>query len=229
MGQDLINIKGTRDGLVILVNPSYSFEEIKMKLQDKISSAKGFFSGAKFSLCSPDAYTPDETRQLAEICCQNGLIPHSKPINLYRRTNNSSPNNASCTQYSNGYLKEASFPAEQDCLLVQHNVRNGQVINYQGHITILGDVNPGAIIIAEGNVLVMGTLKGIAHAGSNGNKKAVIVAHNLKPTQLRIASTIARSPERQESLTKSPEIAYLADDKIVIKKYNTNFNICLHN
>jgi len=232
MNQEIINIKGTRNGLVILVNPAYDFEVIKAKLQDKISSAKGFFAGAKFAIQSPTQYSIEETKQLTDICCQNGLIPDKI---IASSTNNTIlPVSKQQSDGKAGTMKELFSPegllpgeAEQDCLLVKQNLRNGQVLQYPGHITVLGDVHPGAQIIAEGNILVMGTLKGIASAGATGNEKAVIIAYNLLPTQLRIAGVIARAPEQQKHLGSYPEIAYLSGGQIIIEEYNSNRSLSL--
>lgn len=223
MKQDIINIKGTRDGLIILINPAYDFELIKAKLSEKISSAKGFFSGAKFTIESPSKYTPEEKQQLTEICCQNGLI-FDQNIQLKRNQSSTSKARPTGQTQQEIFWTQGLTPQElqQNCLLWQKNLRNGQVLNYPGHIAILGDVHPGAQIIAEGNIIVMGALKGVAHAGAKGNKKAVIMAYSLAPTQLRIADVIARAPEQQNHSYHYPEIAYLKNNQIIIEEYVAN-------
>ncbi|WP_227765283.1 septum site-determining protein MinC [Zhaonella formicivorans] len=232
MNQDIINIKGTRNGLIILINPAYDFEVIKAKLQDKISSAKGFFAGAKFALQSPQQYSSEERKQLTEICCQNGLIL-DKVIECKTDgaiwTGTKLPKQEHNTTDKEIFSSQGLLPGEkeQNCLLVKQNLRNGQVLHYSGHITVLGDVHPGAQITAVGNILVMGTLKGIAHAGASGNRKAVIMAYNLLPTQLRIADVIARAPEQQKYVGTYPEIAYLSGGQIIIEEYNTSRSLSL--
>ena len=69
---------------------------------------------------------------------------------------------------------------------VRKTIRSGQSINYPGNIVIVGDVNPGAEIYAAGNIIVLGTLKGVVHAGTNGNEKAIIAAFKLEPQILQI-------------------------------------------
>ena len=69
-------------------------------------------------------------------------------------------------------------------------VRNGQRIDYQGNIIVMGDVNPGAEIVAGGNIIVLGNLRGMAHAGVSGDKRAIVMALCLQPTQLRIGNVI---------------------------------------
>ncbi|MDN5347272.1 MAG: septum site-determining protein MinC [Clostridia bacterium] len=105
-------------------------------------------------------------------------------------------------------------------LLVKRTVRSGQRITYAGNIVIMGDVNPGGEVIAEGSVIVMGDLKGVVHAGSSGDEKAVVIAFRLKPIQLRIAGFITRSPDEGESRSDHPEIAHIQDGNVVIEKYH---------
>lgn len=216
MAQEAINIKGTKHGLVIILNPSYSFEDLKIKLQDKIVSAKGFFKGAKFTLMSPKI-SIEESQELKGICCEYGLIP-CDAIELPQAVGsniNSIP--AKIAQK----IKEPLAKETDNCLLLTHSLRSGQTVNYDGHITILGDVNAGAEIMATGNILVMGTLRGVVHAGVTGNTAAIIVAYRLEPDQIRISEFIARSPEKTENHSY-PERAYLNGNNIIIEPYPSN-------
>ncbi len=97
----------------------------------------------------------------------------------------------------------------------QGTVRSGEYIDSPGDLLILGDVNPGAVVRAEGDVIIWGRLLGIAHAGSKGNSKAKVSAIQLRPVQLRIANKVARGPQEkpQPSLV---EEAKIDSGKIVI-------------
>lgn len=107
-----------------------------------------------------------------------------------------------------------------NALYVQNTVRSGQRIVHDGHVVICGDVNAGAEVIAGGDVLVFGTLRGLAHAGSRGNESARIVAVSLRPPQLRIAQKIARAPEEgpktsgQSQAARTPEVARIENGEI---------------
>ena len=81
---------------------------------------------------------------------------------------------------------------QADTLLVQRSLRSGQSIHHTGSVVIMGDVNPGAEVIAGGNIVVMGSFRGVAHAGAQGDESATITAFRLRPTQLRIAGHITR-------------------------------------
>jgi len=110
-------------------------------------------------------------------------------------------------------------------LYLRQNLRSGQTISHAGHLVIVGDVNPGAEIMAEGDITVWGALRGIAHAGIGGNVEAEIRALKLQPIQIRIAHAIARSPDRPRvkyalGARLGPETARIVDGKIRIARSN---------
>jgi septum site-determining protein MinC len=85
-------------------------------------------------------------------------------------------------------------PPPRPLTLHQGTLRSGDHLDAEGSLLVLGDVNPGARISATGHVLVWGQLRGVAHAGSGGDRSARIVALQLRPVQLRIAELVARGP-----------------------------------
>jgi septum site-determining protein MinC len=104
-------------------------------------------------------------------------------------------------------------------LYLKQTLRAGQAVSHQGHLVIVGDVNAGAEVEAEGDITIWGSLRGIAHAGIAGNKGAEIRALKFAPIQIRIAKVIARSPDRNSFVhtsTTGPELAKLVGGKICI-------------
>ena len=119
-------------------------------------------------------------------------------------------------------MKEEGFTESGGhTMLIQRTLRSGQNINFDGNVVVLGDVNPGAEVIASGHVLVMGALRGVVHAGAGGYEDATITALELAPTQLRICSHITRSPDGESLGEKqvSPETAKIKDGAVTIEKY----------
>ena len=102
----------------------------------------------------------------------------------------------------------------------QGTLRSGEYLDCPGDLLILGDVNPGAKVSAEGNIIIWGRLLGIAHAGSSGNSKATISALQLRPLQLRIAKKIARGPKEkpQRAIAEQARIYF---EEIVISPLET--------
>ncbi len=101
-------------------------------------------------------------------------------------------------------------------MIVGKNLRSGQYIEHNGDILILGDVNEGATVIAAGNIVVMGALRGIAHAGAIGDDSCVIVAKKMIPQQLRIAQFIAIKSEDDEE-PQVAELAKVIDNNIILE------------
>jgi len=104
-------------------------------------------------------------------------------------------------------------------ILVPRTLRSGQSVKNSGNVVILGDVNPGAEVIAGGHVVVMGVIRGMVHAGALGDDQATITAFCLQPTQLRISNTISRPPEGEQAAQLVPETARIRNGMVVIEKY----------
>lgn len=105
---------------------------------------------------------------------------------------------------------------EGPSLMVDQTIRNGQRLEYDGHIVVLGDVNMGAELVATGNIIVLGTLRGKAHAGSAGDESATVIALQLMPQQLRIAARIAIAPQGKQKINDYPEQALIHLEEIVV-------------
>jgi septum site-determining protein MinC len=104
-----------------------------------------------------------------------------------------------------------------DALYLEMTVRSGVEIRHPGTVIILGDLNPGGIVVADGDILVWGRLRGVAHAGATGNRECLIMAVQMEPTQLRIADSVARSPEKSP-MQFLPEVAYVTPEGIRITR-----------
>jgi len=108
---------------------------------------------------------------------------------------------------------DSSVPA--DPLYLQTTIRSGVEIRHPGTVVILGDLNPGGVVVAEGDILVWGRLRGVAHAGAKGNTQCRIMALQMEPTQLRIANQVARAPAAAPERFY-PEVAQVAAGGIQI-------------
>lgn len=105
-----------------------------------------------------------------------------------------------------------------NALFLHETVRSGRSVVHEGHVIILGDVNPGAQVIATGNVVVWGRLRGMVHAGAGGDSAAMICALDLNPTQLRIGDQIAVAPDDSHAASV-PEQASVRDGQIVAEPW----------
>lgn len=105
---------------------------------------------------------------------------------------------------------------------LHRTLRSGAIVRFEGDLYVFGDVNPGAQIIATGNIVVLGALKGVAHAGANGDEAAFILAFDLRPTQLRIGRKIAVPPPKRAAGPVISEIATVHDGQIVLEPYRSS-------
>lgn len=193
MSREAVSIKGTREGLVILLDPSREFEELKVSLRKKMEAAPHFFRGARFTVCGR-AISPSQQLELENLCRRYGLIP--------------APNIAWPLE-----RKKRDLPGEP-ARLVQGPLRSGQEVRHEGHVVILGNVHPGAQVIAGGNIVIMGNCQGALHAGYRGDKAATITAFTLNPTCLLIAGIVA-DPAEIPPTSAGPVTAMLKGEKVV--------------
>ncbi|WP_088891774.1 septum site-determining protein MinC [Leptolyngbya ohadii] len=117
---------------------------------------------------------------------------------------------------------EESGQALAEPLYLETTVRSGVEIRHPGTVVVLGDVNPGSSIIADGDVLVWGTLRGVVQAGASGNMRCLVMALRMEPTQIRIGDLMARAPETPPSQYQ-PEVAYVMNGSIRIVR-RTDFS-----
>jgi septum site-determining protein MinC len=111
----------------------------------------------------------------------------------------------------------ASTAAAPATLYHRGTLRGGRALQQLGSIVVVGDVNPGAELVATGDIVVFGALRGTAHAGAQGDEQARVFALELAPTQLRIATFIATGEDGQRKL--APEVAFVSAGRIAIGPY----------
>lgn len=212
MGSDLVSIKGTRNGLLILLEPNRDFEEIRKTLLSKMESARGFFKGAKFSLSQgPDEIPVNQKDELENICRQYGLIPNTDKVATIRPVMKASPAPAVAHAAARPSAGEAA-------LMVRRSLRSGQRVTHEGHVVVLGDVNPGAEVISGGNVVVVGSCRGMVHAGAGGDRSAKVIAGRLRPTSLSIAEK-RLSAEISKNIPDECQTVRLSGQNFVFEKY----------
>jgi septum site-determining protein MinC len=108
-------------------------------------------------------------------------------------------------------------------LILKRRLRAGQIVRHSGSVVIIGDVNVGAEIIAGGDVVVWGKLRGTVHAGYPNDDSAMVCALDLAPLQLRLGGFIARPEETAaERGSVYPEVGHVRDGAIVVERWTGN-------
>ena len=224
--QGNIAIKGTRNGLLLTLEPETPFSELLNALSNRLAEAPGFFRGASLALdTSRRMLRVSERTQLEDLLAhyQMSVTPLEQvtPAHIYAEVKTvSSSDTASNTVTLSGTLETQRDPREiDDTLFLRRTIRSGQAIHHASNIVILGDVNPGAEIVAGGDIIVWGVLRGMVHAGYPNNENAYVCSLHLTPVQLRIAHLLSRPPEGGNILT-SPEVAAIRNGRIVVETWN---------
>ena len=203
--ENYVIFKGTKDGVTVLFDADAPFEELCQQLEKKVEEAGKFFDNVKTSLAFKGrSFTDEEEETLFQI-----ITEHTSMQITFLKTENNE-------------LKQLSDLLEKE--MSPHNLtkfhkgslRNGQKIEFDGSLVIVGDVNPGAEIKASGNIIVLGQLKGMAHAGCKGMADAFIAAVYMAPVQLRIADIITRFPEENKKGPKPPVYAFIQQGQIFV-------------
>ncbi len=211
----MITLKSSRDGLAITLGEgAWSKVLAELALELERPRAVELFRGQRVRLETGErALTPLQVEELAWLLelhdmkfewGRNGTQTHLPGLDLERAA----------------LETIANVAVWDDSAWCPRTLRSGQTIRYAGHVVVMGDVNPGAEIIATGDVLVWGKLRGVVHAGASGNDHAVVCALLLVPTQLRIGNYIARAPDEHKSPTRGPETARVRDGHILIEAWN---------
>jgi septum site-determining protein MinC len=135
---------------------------------------------------------------------------------MVRRRQDGSPMPPSAVAPAAVTLPQPTRPLAVGVSTLYHRgtLRGGQALHNLGNLVVIGDVNPGAELIASGDIVVFGALRGVAHAGAQGDRAARVIALELAPTQLRIATLIATSDTG--SKPRGPEHASIVDERILV-------------
>lgn len=225
MDESSVTFKGTVNGLTIILKNETEFSEIVQCMRDKVNSAGKFFRGAKLAVkYKGRSINEEEKSQLLEILVrESGARIESFEEDKEQAQTAANKVSADKPVERKNQIKKYMFfkgIEEGQTKFYRGTVRSGQLINFDGNLVILGDVNPGAVIEATGNIIVMGLLRGVVHAGSDGNKEAIVAALGLNPTQLRIADIITRPPDEKGGAGNSlPELAYIKDETLYVERF----------
>jgi len=187
-----------------------TFAEIQAELYKKMESIAdpAYVSGLNIVI-GKEKISRAELRKIEGIVLDHGFLLNSL-------TANGPPEQSGSPENDTLYPEQLS--QYQETALICRNLRSGQKFYTEGNVVILGDINPGAEVVAGGNILVMGVLRGMVHAGAFGDETVIVAAYRLNPTQLRIANHITRPPEGEEIIVEGPELARIKAGKVIIEK-----------
>jgi septum site-determining protein MinC len=237
-----LQIKGTKSGLLLHLYDRPLVDAVG-ELRERLSTTPDFYKGSRAVLMLGSL--PAQATELAAIVATleqfgitaDGAVCDSDEVATLARSaglrlvaasvaasprskdDRLSPPESGRRARRNGQgAHETASVAPTDARYHKGTLRSGQSISAIGSIVILGDVNAGAELIATGDIIVWGALRGVAHAGAEGDDRACVYALRLEPMQLRISRCIAIAPPHERRAKRpTPEVARIRDGKISIE------------
>lgn len=218
----LVEIKGKLNGLYLNVDPDASFDDIFSYLKKLLTDKGSFYKGSKIIGLKGQCFNYKQ-KALIEALIQDefeiDVESLEEPIAPVKKVIVEAPKVDVEPVIEKREIERQLEKHVFDTHFVYGTMRSGKSVHFPGHVIVIGDVNPGAEIVAEGNIIVMGRVFGFIHAGSAGNDKAVVIASLLKPTQIRISTYISVPPSDDETIhTTTPEKATVNNGVIKIEK-----------
>ncbi len=242
---EAVSFKGNKEGIVLLLDLSVEFETLCQMIVQKLWDSRNFLGDHTSLIINSGTVALDQGQRLALKVLLQSLghevkyfLPdaEAEPVAAPKQPEAPRVEQPKAIKPQAAPEVKATQPVEapqpsvlaeladvehymtKSALAVRKNIRSGQKISYDGTLIIFGDVNAGAELEASGHILVLGALRGVAHAGCKGDKKAVIYANQLRSVQLRIADLIARAPDGENTKRSIPEIARIIDNYLVIEE-----------
>ncbi len=238
--EQAVTIKGTKSGIILVLDPSISFDSLSLSIAEKFRENATFLGKHTFGLVIRGRkLSEEETSKVVSVIQENSeltigcVIDEESNLEMgFRRALGTAPveeEPVDAPDLGDVYDKDTA-------LIYKGNLRSGQDISSEKSIIILGDVKPGANVTSFGSIFILGELRGNAFAGAGGDSKAVIMALDLNPIQVRIAEAIAISPDAEKGAKlkvrkkkflapseNEPEVAYIENGHIVKTGYGASF------
>lgn len=237
--EQLATIKGTKAGIILVLDPSADFETLCDAIAKRFKDASSFLGKNDMGLIIRGRELSDEEgEQVISIIEANSDIT----INCIRDEGSAFEETVtkeapveSTEAFEDAFDSENVTFSDKDAVIYRGNLRSGQDISSPKSIVVLGDVKPGANVTSGGSIFILGELRGNACAGDRGDDSAIIMALKLSPIQIRIGDVIAISPDADKGAKlkvrkkkfmagdREPEVAYIENGHIVKSTYDASF------
>ncbi len=194
----LVQLKGGRGGIRVVLGKDSDPATVGDEVAAALQGAAQFLGQTKISVeVQGDAISPALVTAIAEAF---GRFPHLSLAGI------GAPKPSAARQ------------AEQEPKVLRQTIRSGQEAMHSGDLVVLGDVHVGGRVVATGDVIVVGTLRGFAWAGADGNENTIIYAQPMHPTQVRIGGVIAQGGVAPDGA--AAEYAHVEDGRIVVEPWS---------
>lgn len=220
-----VHIKGIREGLLVSLGEG-EWQELRLALLELVTEQQAFLRGGRLWLdVGNQILHAAELGSLRDEISEHslalwGVLSNSPTTEqtaqaLGLATRLSRP--SASTQFRDSSAADTEVQQGERAMIVRRTLRSGYSVRFPGSVIVIGDVNPGAEVIAGGSVVVWGHLRGTVYAGAEGDAGVVVCALDLSPTQLRIGGVLAAFPPRKGK--SPPEQVQLKDGKIITEEW----------
>ena len=207
-------IKSFPSGIVLHLDPDLPFDQLLVDVGEKFRESSSFFKDAKMALSLRGRVLSDfEEQQILDAITQNS------ELRILCLTGEDDETNQTFVKA----LRQADFTGESadgNGQFYRGTLRNGQVLETESSIVVLGDVYPGSAIISARDIIVLGGLFGEAYAGGNGSSAHYVVALEMSPEKLKIGDFKYHSKDKASKWSirpkVQPKIAYVKDKRVVL-------------
>ncbi len=223
----MVEIKGFGGKLGLLIDGTALFDQVEDELKKLLRrpNSRQFLKGAEIYL-----HANGRRLNTNEFYRLKRMLKYEGDLHLISEANEGMNQFSQDLSHPEQQQREASFelssgslfPAKgyktTEALIVRQTLHSGQAFRSQKGVILLGDMNAGAEIVSDHDVVILGTLRGTVHAGASGNRNALVFALRMQPTQLRIAELITQPPQEDKRSTRSePEVAFIEEGSIIIE------------
>ncbi|MYC74473.1 hypothetical protein F4X10_01705 [Candidatus Poribacteria bacterium] len=220
MTNSIVALRAYRDGLHLIIRPHLSIADVEEAIQEEMSRMNQPLNGASVQI---DLKGPTLKKEEMEYLKSKLQETYNLKIRSIEAFDEQAPPPIAAAPTTHALPQRTDPQHTRDSepsRIIPHTIRSGQSEDYpQGSLIIYGDVNSGAEVRAGGDIVVLGALRGNAHAGISGRLSAVIISMDLVPVQLQIGDFISHRPINQKS-RGYPEIARIGvEDVIIVEKF----------
>lgn len=229
---DYVVLKGTVNGVNMLLSATADMNEILDCMREKIKSANGFFKGECDVFVSGRDLTKADKLRICSV--MNTIFPEANMI-FHQEITDVAPDITPRNHTDKGarFMQELIRTAEAskdalkgrvgllkpqrfDVKMYTGTVGNGEKISSSGDLLIVGNVELGGVVETTGNVYIMGRLSGKVVCGANVEGAGHVIATAFTPQSVQICGKIIEFDENaQECL---PKMAYLLKEDICIEE-----------
>ena len=210
--KNMVIIKSFQNGISVYLNGEIPFEELLGEVAFKFRESSNFFKDAKMAISFEGRPLSDEEeRMILNVICENSDL---HIVCLVGKDEETNQNYLKAIQQLDRHKEEGN-----DGQFYRGTLKNGQVLETESSIVVLGDVYPGSAIISTKDIVILGGLFGKAYAGGNGSEGHYVAALEMSPERLQIGDFKYKNskPTKWSIRPKvQPKIAYVKDEKVIM-------------